>query len=46
VSKSIDQLSMQDINRYQFRRNRSDEPGLDRVRPGSDKVDKTGSGGK
>ncbi len=44
--KSIDQLSMQDINRYQFRRNRSDEPGLDRVRPGSDKVDKTGSGGK
>ena len=46
VSKSIDQLSMQDINRYQFRRNRSDEPGLDRVRPGSDTVDKTGSGGK
>ena len=46
VSKSIDQLSMQDINRYQFRRNRSDEPGLDRVRPGSDQVDKTGSGGK
>lgn len=46
VAKSIDQLSMQDINRYQFRRNRSDEPGLDRVRPGSDKVDKTGSGGK
>lgn len=46
VSKSIDQLSMQDINRYQFRRNRSDDPGLDRVRPGSDKVDKTGSGVK
>lgn len=46
VSKSIDQLSMQDINRYQFRRNRSDDPGLDRVRPGSEKVDKTGSGGK
>lgn len=46
VAKSIDQLSMQDINRYQFRRNRSDEPGLERVRPGSDKVDKTGSGGK
>lgn len=46
VVKSIDQLSMQDINRYQFRRNRSDEPGLDRVRPGSDKVDKTGSGVK
>lgn len=46
VSKSIDQLSMQDINRYQFRRNRSDDPGLDRVRPGSEKVDKTGSGVK
>ena len=46
VAKSIDQLSMQDINRYQFRRNRSDDPGLDRVRPGSEKVDKTGSGGK
>ena len=36
--KSINQLSMQDINRYQFRRNRSDEPGLPYVKPGSDEV--------
>jgi len=44
--KSIDQLSMQDINRYQFRRNRSDEPGMPYVKPGSDQVQTKGSGGK
>ena len=38
VSKTVDQLSMQDINRYQFRRNRSDAPGLPVVKPGSDEV--------
>jgi hypothetical protein len=38
ISKTIDQLSMQDINRYQFRRNRSDAPGLPVVKPGSDEV--------
>ena len=43
VSKTVDQLSMQDINRYQFRRNRSDAPGLPVVKPGSDEVqNKTG----
>lgn len=36
--KSIDQLSMQDINRYQFRRNRSDAPGLPVVKPGAEGV--------
>ncbi|MGA0029094.1 MAG: hypothetical protein ACO3IG_03915 [Opitutales bacterium] len=41
--KSIDQLSMQDINRYQFRRNRSDEPGLPAVKPGSEAVRNTGA---
>ncbi|MFM8549187.1 MAG: hypothetical protein ACKOBS_00700 [Verrucomicrobiota bacterium] len=40
--KTVDQLSMQDINRYQFRRNRSDEPGLPTVKPGSDAVKTTG----
>ena len=34
--RGLDQLSMQDINRYQFRRARSTEPGLPVVRPGSD----------
>lgn len=38
ISKTVDQLSMQDINRYQFRRNRSDAPGLPVVRPGSEEV--------
>ena len=38
VPKTVDQLSMQDINRYQFRRNRSDAPGLPVVKPGSDEV--------
>jgi hypothetical protein len=40
--KTVEQLSMQDINRYQFRRNRSDEPGLPAVKPGSDAVRTTG----
>jgi hypothetical protein len=40
--KTVDQLSMQDINRYQFRRNRSDEPGLPAVKPGSDAVQTKG----
>ena len=40
--KTVEQLSMQDINRYQFRRNRSDEPGLQAVKPGSDAVKTTG----
>jgi hypothetical protein len=44
--KSVDQLSMQDINRYQFRRNRSDAPGLPFVRPGSENVQTTGSNPK
>lgn len=44
--KSVDQLSMQDINRYQFRRNRSDEPGLPVVKPGSEQVQTKGSGAK
>jgi hypothetical protein len=41
--KTIEQLSMQDINRYQFRRNRSDDPGLPAVKPGSDAVRNTGA---
>jgi hypothetical protein len=40
--KTVDQLSMQDINRFQFRRNRSDEPGLPTVKPGSDSVQTKG----
>jgi hypothetical protein len=40
--KTIDQLSMQDINRYQFRRNRSSDPGLPAVKPGSDDVQSKG----
>ena len=36
------QLSMQDINRYQFRRNRSSDPGLPVVKPGSDDVQTKG----
>lgn len=35
LPRGLDQLSMQDINRYQFRRARSTEPGLPVVRPGS-----------
>ncbi len=34
LPRGLDQLSMQDINRYQFRRARSTEPGLPVVRPG------------
>ena len=45
-SKSVDQLSMQDINRYQFRRNRSTEAGLPFVPVGTDTVKMTGSEGK
>lgn len=37
---SIDQLSMQDINRYQFRRARSTEPGLPVAKPGSEIIEK------
>ena len=40
--KTVDQLSMQDINRYQFRRNRSSDPGLPVVKPGSDEVQTKG----
>lgn len=40
--KTVDQLSMQDINRYQFRRNRSSDPGLPVVKPGSDAVQSKG----
>lgn len=40
--KTVDQLSMQDINRYQFRRNRSDAPGLPVVKPGSEEVQNKG----
>lgn len=45
-AKSVDQLSMQDINRYQFRRNRSTDPGLPVVPVGTDAVKTTGSEGK
>lgn len=40
--KTVDQLSMQDINRYQFRRNRSSDPGLPVVKPGSEDVQSKG----
>jgi len=40
--KTVDQLSMQDINRFQFRRNRSDDPGLPTIKPGSDSVQTKG----
>ena len=40
--KTVDQLSMQDINRYQFRRNRSSDAGLPVVKPGSDDVQSKG----
>lgn len=38
--RGIEQLSMQDINRYQFRRARSTDPGLPVGRPGSDGIEK------
>ena len=44
--KSVEQISMQDINRYQFRRNRSTEPGLPVIPVGTDKVKTKGSEGK
>jgi hypothetical protein len=44
--KSVEQISMQDINRYQFRRNRSTDPGLPVVPVGTDKVKTKGSEGK
>lgn len=40
--KTVDQLSMQDINRFQFRRNRSSDPGLPVVKPGSEDVQSKG----
>jgi len=40
--KTVDQLSMQDINRFQFRRNRSSDPGLPVVKPGSEDVQTKG----
>ncbi len=43
AAKSLDQISMQDINRFQFRRSRSDAPGIPTVRPGSETVQTTGS---
>lgn len=45
AAKGVEQLSMQDINRYQFRRNRSSEPGLPAVPVGTDKVKTKGSEG-
>ena len=45
-TKSVDQISMQDINRYQFRRNRSTDPGLPVVPVGTDQVKTIGSEGK
>jgi hypothetical protein len=44
--KSVDQISMQDINRYQFRRNRSTDAGLPVVPVGTDQVKTRGSEGK
>lgn len=43
AAKSLDQISMQDINRFQFRRSRSDAPGIPTVRPGSESIQTTGS---
>ena len=36
--RSYEQLSMQDLNRYQFRRARSTDPGIPVGRPGSDTI--------
>jgi len=36
--RNYDQLSMQDLNRYQFRRARSTDPGIPVGRPGSDTI--------
>lgn len=43
--KAVEQISMQDINRYQFRRNRSSDAGLPVIPVGSDKVKTKGSEG-
>ena len=43
--KGVEQISMQDINRYQFRRNRSSDAGLPVVPVGTDKVKTKGSDG-
>jgi len=43
--KAVEQISMQDINRYQFRRNRSTDAGLPVVPVGTDKVKTKGSEG-
>jgi hypothetical protein len=43
AAMSLDQISMQDINRFQFRRSRSDAPGIPTVRPGSETIQTTGS---
>lgn len=43
-ARRLEQLSMQDINRYQFRRARSDQPGLPVVNPGSEDVRSTRQG--
>ena len=40
-ARRLEQLSMQDINRYQFRRARSDQPGLPVVNPGAEGVRST-----
>ena len=40
-ARRLEQLSMQDINRYQFRRARSDQPGLPVVSPGAEGVRNT-----
>lgn len=40
-ARRLEQLSMQDINRYQFRRARSDQPGLPVVNPGAGGVRST-----
>lgn len=43
-ARRLEQLSMQDINRYQFRRARSDQPGLPVVNPGAEGVRSTRQG--
>ena len=45
TAKGVEQISMQDINRYQFRRNRSSDAGLPVVPVGTDKVKTKGSDG-
>jgi hypothetical protein len=45
AAKAVEQISMQDINRYQFRRNRSTDAGLPVIPVGTDKVKTKGSDG-